>query len=188
MDQRKYENELSTGERIKSIRNKRGLTQSELSKKTGIHKMLISKYETNKVIPKTENIDKICKALNVDPAVVTWFPIKNVDELYHDLVHYTYAMYNQPKKSDETIEKISNLLNYNEIMFKNIWELLEKMGYNVIPGLDNVQIYTEDNQGIITDNVILDNIELIDTQKQTDEFTMYLLQKLINKKKNEEDK
>lgn len=188
MEQKKYKRELTTGEKIKNIRIKKGLTQSELSDETGIHKMLISKYETNKVIPKTENIDKICKVLNIDPAVITWFPIKNVDELYRDLENYTYAAYNQPKKNDESIKKISNLLDYNEIRFKNIWELLKEMGYNVIPSLENVQIYVEDDQGIISENIIFDNNELTNIQKQSDEFTMYLLQKLISKKKNEEDK
>lgn len=53
------------GKRMKEIRQKKGLSQNDIEKITGIKKGVISVYEQNKSKPGLEAIEKICKALNV---------------------------------------------------------------------------------------------------------------------------
>ena len=56
---------MTTGDKIKKIRNYRGLTQKQLGELSGIHEVAIRKYELNKVMPKQEQLLKIANALNV---------------------------------------------------------------------------------------------------------------------------
>ena len=54
------------GENIKRIRNERGFTQKELSKKIGTTQQNLAQYENGKRNPKIETIYKIADALEVD--------------------------------------------------------------------------------------------------------------------------
>jgi transcriptional regulator with XRE-family HTH domain len=56
------------GNNIKKIRKEKGLTQSQLGKKCGIDEANIRKYENGKLTPKTETLQKIALALQVDLA------------------------------------------------------------------------------------------------------------------------
>ena len=60
---------MTIGEQIKYIRKRRGLTQGQLAEATGIHPVTIRKYETNKLQPKKEQIQKIADTLMVSPMV-----------------------------------------------------------------------------------------------------------------------
>lgn len=53
------------GEKLRSIRLSQNISQDELSKLTGISSRSICAYETSRVVPKTEKIVKIAKALNM---------------------------------------------------------------------------------------------------------------------------
>ena len=48
---------------IKALRKARGMTASELAKRTGIHPMVLSRYETGKRMPKADTAAKIAKEL-----------------------------------------------------------------------------------------------------------------------------
>jgi len=52
---------------LKVVRESKGITQKDLSKMTGISMRMISRYETNEISPTLKKIDKLAKALNVDP-------------------------------------------------------------------------------------------------------------------------
>ena len=52
-------------EKLRAVRNSRGLSQSELAKKAGIAQLQISLYETGRVSPNLNTLEWICKALNV---------------------------------------------------------------------------------------------------------------------------
>ncbi|MEI3325020.1 MAG: helix-turn-helix transcriptional regulator [Thomasclavelia sp.] len=56
---------MTLGNKIKKIRNYRGLTQKQLGKLTGIHEVSIRKYEMDKVIPKKGQLTKISSVLGV---------------------------------------------------------------------------------------------------------------------------
>ncbi len=53
------------GQRIKCVREQRGLTQVELSQKTGLHAAQVSHFETGNRLPCAKNLRVICIALNV---------------------------------------------------------------------------------------------------------------------------
>ena len=53
------------GERIKALRKARGMTQTELSRLTGIHRVSIAKYEMGKNEPGLKSLVKLCKVLGV---------------------------------------------------------------------------------------------------------------------------
>lgn len=51
--------------KLRAIRKRRNLTQSELSAETGIHRVTIAKYEACKLDPTAEKIKKLAAALKV---------------------------------------------------------------------------------------------------------------------------
>ena len=59
---------MSIGEDIKRMRIEKNMTQQELGQKLGgISQQQIGRWETGKANPKKETIEKIAKALDVDP-------------------------------------------------------------------------------------------------------------------------
>ncbi len=56
----------TVGERIKYFRKKRKMTQEQLAELTGIHPVSIRKYETNKMQPQIEQIERIATTLQVN--------------------------------------------------------------------------------------------------------------------------
>ena len=56
----------SVGERIKYFRKERKMTQEQLAELTGIHPVSIRKYETNKMQPQIEQIERIATTLQVN--------------------------------------------------------------------------------------------------------------------------
>ena len=59
---------MTIGQSIRTFRNKIGMTQQELSEKTGISVQSIRKYESDKVVPKSQNLQSIAKTLGVSPS------------------------------------------------------------------------------------------------------------------------
>lgn len=60
---------MTIGEKIKYLRKQKGLTQTELSKLTGIHQVSITKYEKGTMIPQPDQLQKIVEALDVSPMI-----------------------------------------------------------------------------------------------------------------------
>lgn len=56
---------MDIGERIREVRNIKGLTQKKLGELCGINEANIRKYESGRQNPKIETIQKIADALNV---------------------------------------------------------------------------------------------------------------------------
>lgn len=56
---------MTIGEKIRYFRTRIGITQAKLAELSGIHPVSIRKYETNKMIPQAQQIDKIAEALGV---------------------------------------------------------------------------------------------------------------------------
>lgn len=54
--------------RLKTIMNERGITQTELAKRTGIRQSSISDWLNDRYEPKQDKVYIIAKALNVSPA------------------------------------------------------------------------------------------------------------------------
>ena len=61
---------MTIGEKIKYLRTNIGITGEELANITGINHSLIKKYETNRVVPKQNQIEIIAKALKINPNAI----------------------------------------------------------------------------------------------------------------------
>lgn len=64
---------MTIGEKIKYFRTRIGITQAKLAELSGIHPVSIRKYETNKMTPQAEQIDKISEALGISSFAITGF-------------------------------------------------------------------------------------------------------------------
>ena len=65
---------MNIADRIKRLRELFGITANDLAKITGIHPVSIRKYETNKMIPGIDVIDKMCDALKLPRMIFEGFP------------------------------------------------------------------------------------------------------------------
>lgn len=68
------------GERIRELRNDRGMTQKELGERAGIAEPTIRRYELGKLNPKFETVQKIAKALEVPTSCVYGMSIQNDED------------------------------------------------------------------------------------------------------------
>lgn len=59
--------QMDIGDSIKRIRKEKGMTQKQLATDAGVSETSIRKYEAGKREPKKEAVQKIAKALGVDP-------------------------------------------------------------------------------------------------------------------------
>lgn len=59
------EKRMSIGKRISNIRKERNISQEELAGRIYVSRQSISKWESDQVIPDTENVIALAKALNV---------------------------------------------------------------------------------------------------------------------------
>ncbi|WP_347724001.1 helix-turn-helix transcriptional regulator [Lysinibacillus capsici] len=55
---------------LKYIREERGMSKSELSRRSGISRITITKIEANITNPKATTISSICKVLNKNPSEI----------------------------------------------------------------------------------------------------------------------
>ncbi len=60
----------SVGERIRYFRYIKDMTQEQLAENSGIHPVSIRKYETNKMQPQIEQIERIASALDVNTSAL----------------------------------------------------------------------------------------------------------------------
>jgi len=56
---------LSLGEKIRLIRQEKGLSQILLEKKSGVNSKLLSKYENGRIIPTADTLRKIAEGLEI---------------------------------------------------------------------------------------------------------------------------
>lgn len=71
----------TTGRRIKRLRLKKGISQSQLSKRSGITSTLLQQYEYGTRHPKEEQLNKIALALGVAPAMLRPLDVDTVEGL-----------------------------------------------------------------------------------------------------------
>ena len=64
---------MTIGEKIKYFRSRIGITQAKLAELSGIHPVSIRKYETNKMIPQAQQIDRLAEALGVSSFALAGF-------------------------------------------------------------------------------------------------------------------
>lgn len=70
---------MTIAERIKRLRELYNITANDLAKITGIHPVSIRKYETNKMVPGIEVIDKMCDAMKLPRMIFEGIPKQHTD-------------------------------------------------------------------------------------------------------------
>lgn len=76
------------GWRIRTIRNRRGMTQAELAKAAGLGESAVRSYELGNRRPKEKHIDAIAKALKVRPECFKMHEVNTPLELLYLLFHF----------------------------------------------------------------------------------------------------
>ena len=71
----------TTGRRIKRLRLKKGISQSQLSKRSGITSTLLQQYEYGTRHPKEDQLNKIALALGVAPAILRPLDVDTIEGL-----------------------------------------------------------------------------------------------------------
>ena len=56
------------GDRLKTLRIRRALTQEELAQRAGLSKNAVNRLEVDKAEPRMSTLRKLAKALHVDPS------------------------------------------------------------------------------------------------------------------------
>ncbi|QAR33210.1 XRE family transcriptional regulator [Geovibrio thiophilus] len=108
---------IKIGERVRKIRNQRGLTLQDVASYTGFSKALISQIENNVVTPPINTLSKIAKVLNVK---MTYFFEEEID--YND--------YHIVRRNDR------KLIFREGVKHGYIYEELAK-----VHGFENLEIY-----------------------------------------------
>jgi len=96
------------GKRIREIRVEKKLTQEDLSELTGIGVSSLSKIESGYFHPTDDNLERIAKALQVEP--------------------YKLYMFNHQKETKELLKDIKTMLN-------NATDDEIKLAYRVLNGI-----------------------------------------------------
>ncbi len=94
---------MTTGERIRFFREKRGFSQSDLAKIAGIPLGTLQKYELGIRNPKSEPLEKIALALGVSPNAfinVKCDTIGDLAALFFMLAHQTEINFHGSKNED----------------------------------------------------------------------------------------
>ncbi len=130
---------MTTGENIKRIRIKRNMTQKELGEKLGgISQQQIGQWETGKVNPKIETIQKIAHALNVDWNIfITENYIEKREKEIDTLLNQSEAIKLAGKAFDDPYVE-NMLLSYSLLNEKG-----KREAFNRIEELTEVPRYTK---------------------------------------------
>ncbi|MBL0379309.1 MAG: helix-turn-helix transcriptional regulator [Desulfofustis sp. PB-SRB1] len=104
---------MTIGEKLKRLRNEKGLSQLALERLSGVHCKLLSKYENGKVEPTADTLRKIAQALGVtsDYLIFDNAPLDGISQL----------------KDLELLEKfkeVENMSVENRTMIKNMIDAL----------------------------------------------------------------
>ena len=60
---------MTIGEKIKYVRKLYHMSSAELADRTGIHPVSIRKYESNKMVPQSAQIERLAAAFHLSPAI-----------------------------------------------------------------------------------------------------------------------
>lgn len=100
---------MTIGERIRTARKRAGLTQAQLSEKSGVAAISIHQYEAGKRKPRLEQLIRISSALNIDMIDLTG--------LESEMTEYRIVLTEAGGLSDSksyNVREIYNLLSDNE--------------------------------------------------------------------------
>ena len=128
---------MTTGERIKKIRQEIGLSQKELGKKLGVSQQMIGQWETGKANPKIETKKKIADALDIPLYELMGFDGSIRVEITPESIEYDRLIRKHKANENLTEEERQWLINYFETNnYKDTFECLKEVGQNVLESLN----------------------------------------------------
>ena len=187
---------MTIGEKIKYLRNRLNITQSSLANKANIHPVSIRKYETNKMIPQPTQIEKLAKALKINPYYLCTnniYQYKKSDDIFSVILLLSKMqlvnMY--VNKEDEICIEPNNNIFLNRATGKFVFNQTDKQSEKykllkeyIILNRNFVEI-RDDISSVVsatTKNLLENKINVI--QNDIDVLELRLLQLEINKKCN----
>lgn len=100
------------GKKIQEFRKKKGATQEMLAEYIGIDSVSLSKIETGKNYPTSENLEKICNFLNVEPYELFLFTSQKSDKELLMQINKNFKLLTQNKKKllllNSVLESMAN--------------------------------------------------------------------------------
>ena len=119
---------MNIGEKIKTIRKSKGITQKKLSEETGIAEITIRQYEAGKYIPKIDKIELISKALEVD---ISEFDTR-LQTLENSMLNLT-NLREKEKVLTKIISENTDAQSYTQLLFElsSIKEEIRKTEKNI---------------------------------------------------------
>lgn len=107
---------MNVGEKIKKVREAKGLSQKEVASALGMNPSQYSKIESGKVDPQCSSVEKIAKALGVDIA-----DIFSSDKIFADV-----------NSLDKTlVEKVQMIEQLDDNQKKSIFSIIDMAIYNI---------------------------------------------------------
>lgn len=73
---------MTIGEKIKCVRKLYHMSSAELAERTGIHPVSIRKYESNKMVPQSAQIERLAAAFHLSPAIFSGLTDMHFDFQY----------------------------------------------------------------------------------------------------------
>lgn len=103
---------MDIGDIIKKLRKEKGLTQKKLAELTGLAEITIRQYEAKKYIPKTQQLEKICQALDVNPNSM----------IFANSIDFSKAVTESEMDNwnNETLDNFASWLVANNIFFQRV--------------------------------------------------------------------
>lgn len=74
---------MTMGEKIKYVRKLYHMSSAELAERTGIHPVSIRKYESNKMVPQSAQIERLAAAFHLSPAIFSGLTDMRFDFQYN---------------------------------------------------------------------------------------------------------
>lgn len=112
---------MTIGERLRTLRKEKGLTQKELAERLGVSASMVGQYETNVRSPKMETLKKFANSLNIDISEI--IDISNVSPSLNKAVPLV-------SKFNDILDRTSpgNDIIFSDEERKQIAELVDLMG------------------------------------------------------------
>lgn len=156
---------MTIADRIKKIRDFFGITSNEFAKITGIHPVSIRKYETNKMVPGNDVIEKMSEALRLPKMIFEGLPKQYTNYDYSgDFYQQLFLLLdNGTLTTNGTTKEVNNFELYDNISFG----LNPKLSDYVILKHDGKEIPLSDLSMELRSNSRINNAGVV-------EFYMYM--------------
>lgn len=96
------------GQKIQDIRKSKGITQEQLAEAVGLETVSISKIETGRSYPTSENLSKIAEILSVHPKDLYDFSYKKPKD---KVLKEIFEKINKLSNSEKKLNLIYNIIN-----------------------------------------------------------------------------